>query len=345
MFAHLREPNFERLTKTLFGGQADCVPLIELGIHPRVKEDILGKPVASVADEAEFMRSMGYDFVKIQPKISFEVGEQKVEDSGEGYANAPDRAWAPEHGGVISSWEDFEKYPWPRVEDIDYSRFEEARGALPDGMGVIGQYGDVFTLAWELMGFENYAMKTFEDPELVKALTDKVGEIVLSMFETMSDMDWVGALWLSDDVAFASGTLLSPDFFREYFFPILAKAASHAKKRKIPFIYHTDGLLWDVLDDIVDSGVNALHPIEPKAMDIREVKAKYGEKLCLCGGIEVDVIARGSKEEMIALTEKILADVAPGGGWCAGSSNSVPDYAKTENYVAMVETILKNGTY
>ena len=53
---------------------------------------------------------------------------------------------------MITSWEEFEKYPWPRPRDIEYSSYERAIAALPDDMGIIGQYGDIFTTAWEMMG-------------------------------------------------------------------------------------------------------------------------------------------------------------------------------------------------
>jgi len=259
--------------------------------------------------------------------------------------SAVDRAWAPEGRGRIQTWEDFERYPWPARRDINYARFEQARKGLPEGMGVIGQYGDIFTVAWELMGFEMFAQAMYEQPELVAALLEKVSELILGMFDTMATMDWVGALWYSDDVAFASGLLVSPDFLRKSFFPLLRRIGECASRRGIPFIYHTDGLLWEIMDDIVGAGVDALHPIEPKAMDIVEVKRRYGDKLCLCGGVDVDLLARGTTEQVRARVRELMGSVGPGGGWCAGSSNSVPEYVPIANYMAMVETVVAEGRY
>ncbi len=347
MFTHLRKPDFQRLTTTLFGGKADVIPLIELGVHPIVKSAILGRPFTSVADDVEFMRNMGYDFVKIQPTIHFPLNQEHTAvKAPEGLASvAPDRAWAPEHSGIITSWDDFERYPWPLTSDIDYRRFEEVRSLLPDGMGVIGQYGDVFTVVWQMMGFEQFAFAVYEQPDLIRAMFDKVGGLILSMFETMGDMEWVGALWFSDDIAYTGGTLVKPDYFRQQFFPYLGKIGAIASSRKIPFIYHSDGVLWSVMDDIIGAGVTSLHPIEPKSMDIREVKRRYGQRLCLCGGIEVDTLARGTSEEIRALVRDYIVHVAPGGGWCAGSSNSIPDYVPVENYRVLVETVLREGGY
>ena len=347
MFTHLRKPDIRRLRTTLFGGKADVVPLIELGIHPVVKSALLGRPFRSVADDVEFMTGMGYDFVKIQPVIHFPLNQEytKVQVPEGSAAVAPDRAWAPEHGGIITSWEEFERYPWPSAADIDYRRFEDVRGVLPEGMGVIGQYGDIFTVVWQMMGFEKFAFAVYEQPDLVEAMFARVGGLILNMFDTMSEMEWVDALWFSDDIAYIGGTMLKPEFFRRYFFPLLRHIGDLCRRREIPFIYHSDGVLWSVMEDIITSGVTALHPIEPKAMDIIDVKKRYGDRLCLCGGIEVDQLARGTPDDVRGLARKFLNDVAPGGGWCAGSSNSIPEYVPVQNYCAMVETVLSEGKY
>lgn len=341
----LKEPNFKNLQNTLFNIKSDSIPLIELGIDQRIKSTILNRPLLSLKDDIEFMYHMGYDFIKLQPQIQFNLQTQKIAKStvNSQVKQAADRAWAPDSEGTIKSWSEFEKFNWPEKSQIDYSRFEEVRNLLPEGMGVIGQYGDIFTLAWELMGFENFAMAIYEQPEFVIALFDKISDLILDTFDNMADMDWVGALWYSDDIAYSSGAMINPRILRTYFFPLLKRIGDRAKEKNIPLIYHSDGNLWDVMDDIIESGVNALHPIEPKSMDIIEVKEKVGQKLCLCGGVEVDLLARGSENEVIALVEKWLSEVGSKGGYCAGSSNSIPEYVNVDNYKAMVRTVLEYG--
>jgi len=285
---------------------------------------------------------MGYDFVKIQPKITLDLQRKSVEENytrGE----SSDRTWSQEGRGIITNWQEFEHFPWPNKEDIDYSSFEKMAKHLPENMGIIGQYGDIFTNVWEIMGFETFAMGIYKQPDLIKSLFDRLSELILSMFDTMADMDQVDALWYSDDIAYSSNLMVEPEFLRTYFFPILDHIGDLAKKRDIPFIYHTDGVLWDVLDDIVASGVTALHPIEPKSMDIYAVKQKYGDKLCLCGGIEVDLLARGSTTQVVNLSERYLSDIGETGGYCLGSSNSIPDYVNPDNYVTMVQTAVKKA--
>lgn len=341
-----RPIDFSRLQTALMNGRPDRAPILELGIDVGLKGKILGRPIQTIEDDIAFMRMMGYDFIKVQPRIKFTLNRQTAQPAAAPaaeYKNAPDRAWAAEHEGVISNWEDLEKYPWPRPQDIDYSTYERAIKALPDDMGIIGQYGDIFTTAWEMMGFENFAMAMYEDPELVDALMNRVGELVLGMFDTMITFDRVGALWYSDDIAYTGGLMVSPEFLREKFFPKIAHIGALAKKRGIPLIYHSDGVLWEVFDDIIAAGVTAQHPIEPKSMDIVEVKDRVGDRLCVCGNIDVDLLSRGTPDEVRALAMRRLEALAPRGGYCLGSSNSVPDYCKVENYLAMVQAAHDSG--
>jgi uroporphyrinogen decarboxylase len=349
MLQHIREANFERLCSTLMNQKADAVPLIELGIDSSIKEKILQRPfnIHSIEDEIDFMRKTGYDFIKIQPTLALNLDRQTTKKNiqSEFQNSAPDRAWSAEHQGIITCWEDFETYPWPSLQDIDYTKFERARKLLPDNMGIIGQYGDIFTTTWELMGFETFAIAIYQDPTLIQALIDRIGKLILNMFDTMADMDWVGALWYSDDIAYASGPMLNPEFFQTYFFPYLKHIGSLCHKRSIPFIYHSDGVLWEFMSEILASGVTALHPIEPKSMNIFEVKEKVGDLLCLCGGIELDLLSRGEKQQVVEMVTQYIEKLAPSGGYCVGSSNSIPEYVNVENYIAMIETTLTIGTW
>jgi uroporphyrinogen decarboxylase len=343
-----RKPDFEQLRKALLCEEPDYVPLMELGIARKIKEAYLGRTVATLEDEIDFSKEAGYDFIKLQPIINMDPANirQKTGSLITKNPGGPDRVWASEHEGIIATREDFDRYIWPKKEDISYERFEQITPLLPEGMKVIGQYGDIFTMAWEMMGFENFSMMLYMDPDLISALFEKIGELILSMYENMIHFDCVGALWYSDDIAYATGLMISPDALRTYFFPWLEKIGKIAHEHDFPFLYHSDGLLWDVFDDIVNSGVNAIHPIEPKAMDIVEVKKKYKNKLCVMGNIDLGyTLTRGTPEETAEEVKERIRTVGPGGGYCLGSSNSVPEYVKPENYRAMVETAKEFGRY
>lgn len=329
--------NIIEFKKNLLLEKSNYIPMAELGIHPEIKEKFLGRKIISLKDEIEFWYKAGYDYLKLQPKADFnpaKIGlssETSVKEDGTIQFN-----WATEGKGVISSFEEFEKYVFPSKNDFDYSNFEIVKKDLPDGLGVIGQYGDIFTMTWELMGFENFSFSLFENPELIKAVNDKVGELILSMFEYFAQSENVDILWFSDDIAYTNGLLMSPEVLDEYFFPWLKKIGDLAKKYNKPLIYHTDGILYDVFDNIIECGVNAIHPIEPKAMNIGDVKSKYGDKLCLIGHVDVDLLSRGTIDEVISVIKKNIEIAWNNTGYCVGSGNSIPSYVNFENYLAMI---------
>ena len=344
------KPNFERLRKTLMReGEADRVPLMELGVHPKIMSEIIGRPFKTTKDRIDFFAMAGYDYAKLSPIVDMNPAKIKPKSepvqkgSTEG---AVDRDWAPEGQGIITNREELDRYVWPEPKDFSYEMFEQAPALLPEGMGVIGQYGDIFTLTWEMMGFETFSFALVDQLDVLEGLWNKIGELVYGMFERMVEYDFVGALWYSDDIAYRTGLLVSPKVLRQYHFPWMKRIGDLARARGIPFIYHTDGILWDVMEDIIDCGVNALHPIEPQAMDIREVKAKYGDRLCLAGNLDLSgPLTRGTPEEVEEEVKRLLREVGPGGGYCLGSGNSVPDYVPLENYKAMTRACLKYGKY
>jgi uroporphyrinogen decarboxylase len=100
-----------------------------------------------------------------------------------------------------------------------------------------------------------------------------------------------------------------------------------------------------VLPDLIACGLDALHPMEPKGMDIAAVKREFGDRLALLGNIDVDLLTRGSPGEVPTQVRQRIQEVAPGGGFAIGSSNSIPDYVPLENYRALVEASLAFGRH
>ena len=334
------KPDIEQFLLTLKRGKGKHIPLAELGVHPKIKEKLIGRPIAGLEDDIKFWYSAGYDYIKLQPKADFnpeKVGSDKnitLNEDGTVF-----RKWATENNGLITTRDDLKNYKFPSKSDFSYENFEKVKKLLPDGMGVIGQYGDIFTMTWEMMGFETFSFALFEDPEIIEDLNNKVGQLVLSMFEYFVQCDSVDAIWYSDDIAYAGGLLVSPAVLKQYFFPWLRKIGDLAKSAGKPLIYHSDGILYDVMDELIDCGVDAIHPVEPKAMDISEVKKRYGDKLCLIGNVDVDLLARGTPEEIRKIILSNIECAGYNGGYCVGSGNSIPEYVNFENYITMIKTV------
>ncbi len=339
-------PDFERLLAALtLSGEPDRVPLAELIVAGEVMSAYMGRDVVSPADVVEFQIAAGYDYVNAWPHYDWNPArippkEGPRRSAGRFSSFTDDNVeinWFPEGRGAITCKEDFTAYTFASVDTIDYSMFEAYSRHLPPSMKLIACHGDIFRRVTELMGFETFCTALYDDPELVDMMFRKVGGIVYALFEAALDRPNVGAIWYCDDIAYTEGLLTSPEVLRQHAFPWYREIARLAHDRGIPVIYHSDGDLWQVMDDLLDDiGFDALHPIEPKAMDIVGLKRAIGHKACLIGNIDVDLLARGTPEQVAELTRQRLEVLAPGGGYAVGSSNTVPNYCRAENYAAMV---------
>jgi len=140
---------------------------------------------------------------------------------------------------------------------------------------------------------------------------------------------------------------VSPKQFKEFILPYLRELVSLAKSKGKLFIKHTDGYLWPILDDIVKTGIDGLHPIEPAAgMDITEVKRAYGNKICVIGNIDCTYVLTLAPLELVEeVVKETIAKVAPNGGYILSSSNSIHPGVKPESFLTMIKVAKEYGVY
>jgi uroporphyrinogen decarboxylase len=181
----------------------------------------------------------------------------------------------------------------------------------------------------------------FERPEYIAEVTDSLADAQFHAYREAIERvgDKIGAMFFSDDIAHGAGPFMSPDFYRERLFPALRRYAQMGEAIGAPLIFHSDGRLYPVMDDLIDAGVRAVQPLEPNAMDPLEIKRRWPGRLCLMGNVDLDLMSRGTPEEVEAHVRDRIDRLNVGGGYMPGVSNTVPDYVKLENYIRMIETI------
>lgn len=256
-----------------------------------------------------------------------------------------EKAWNLELTSFINNREDFEHFPWDLAGQLDFSKFYEVRNLLPEGMKVIAVSGKIFTLTWMLMGFNNFAMSLIMDEQLVADVFHKVAEIQFLGLEQIFEMPHVQAVWVVDDLAFGTGPMISPQAFRDHLFPWYREMARRCHEKGLLFFMHSDGDLTMLMEDLIDLGVDVLQPVDPTCMDIVRIKETYGDRLCLAGNVPNELLRSGTPSGVEDLVKKLIEKCAPGGGYCVGSGNSVPEWARFENYMAMRGAALKHGFY
>ena len=113
----------------------------------------------------------------------------------------------------------------------------------------------------------------------------------------------------------------------------------------IPWVFHSDGNIMSVVEELIDLGISGLHPIEPGPMDLAVVKERYGDRLCIIGNVSVDALSASTPADIDEIVRQCILTAGKGGGYMISSANSIPAYAKPENVVAMAEAIRKYGRY
>lgn len=139
--------------------------------------------------------------------------------------------------------------------------------------------------------------------------------------------------------------MISPTALQTHLFPYYRRMAARWHETGRLFFMHSDGDLTAVMDDLIELGVDALHPIDPTAMDIARVKQRWGDRLCLFGNVDTELLRSGTPGEVRERVRRLMRVAAPGGGYGLGSGNSVPAWARFDNYQAMREAALEFGRY
>ncbi len=346
------DPDVERLKTVLRRGVPDRVPLCELAIAEEVMAAVWDCPLAPAPasggveswrpwarDRVEIWRRLGYDYYRVRAEIPFQVDRLGAADTAAAGAGQQ-RQWVNEQSGAITSLEEVETYPWPRAPDIGFAAAEAAIACLPEGMEAIGFSGGVLEWASTLIGTERFMLALYDNPTLVREVVDRVGALIYEAFRCFCDMPRVFAIWLGDDMGFKTSTLIRPNHLREYILPWHRKYAELAHASGRFFLLHSCGHVEAVMPDLIEHvGIDGKHSFEDVIVPVEEFKRRWGDRVAVLGGVDVDLLARGTEEAVADRTRRILEACAPAGGYACGSGNSVTNYVPAANYLAMIQTV------
>ncbi|MFK5952020.1 MAG: uroporphyrinogen decarboxylase family protein [Desulfobacterium sp.] len=349
-------PNFERLQRAVKHQEADRVPFCEPDIGYGIQSQFLGREVRpdDIPSQIEFFQKAGYDYVPVavslmrpgkvteESKITRILRQMVLEKNPE---ETNSDAWNLEYTSFIHEKEDFLKFPWDALEEIDFSLMNQVTGNLPDGMKAIVLSGKIFTLSWMLMGFNNFNLQLVMNPQLCKDVINAISKIQIKALETILNKDEVGAVWIVDDIAYGTGPMISPTMLNDFLFPWYKKIADLCHESGKFVIHHSDGNMRKLLPYLIDIGIDMSHPVDPTCMDIFQTKKDFGDKIAICGNVPNEMLRNGTREEVKEYTLKLIKACAPGGGYCMASGNSVPDWSNFDNYKTMLETTLSHGYY
>ncbi len=334
---------YERIMTALERDEPDQVPVWELIINEPVIKALRG-PMAY----QDFCEVEDLDGVTIfeDHKLREVAPHRVVDEWGTLWGiEKPEIPYPIE--GPIKSEEDLRDYAPPEPNtDYRVRTLEAAVKRFKGRRAVVFLSHDAFEFSAYLRGMDNLLMDYVANPKLAHEIAEMVIEYKSEVIGMAIDAG-ADAILTGDDYAYRSAPLMSPKHFDEFVKPYLKRVVDLTHKAGIPFIKHTDGNIWPILDSIMDCGIDALDPIEPIAgMDIGEVKAKIGHQAAVIGNVDcTHVLPLGTTEEVVEAVKETIAKASVGGGHILASSNSIHPAVKPENYRTMVEAARRFGRY
>lgn len=234
-----------------------------------------------------------------------------------------------------------------RAYEKGWRRHQEAVG---DSTLIIWAMGGCFDTNIDLMGYENLLSGfLLERTAISDIMRTKTARNRLYA-EAIASKALSPAVMVCDDIAYSGALMVSPAIMREVFIPNLKYVIEPFKKAGIKVIFHSDGDLGEILDDLVEAGIDGLHPIEPKAgMSLRQVKEKYGRpnaerRLVLVGNVCCSTtLPMGTVENVEREVKECMEAGAPGGGYFIATSSMMGLDVPVENVLAFYDSAKRYG--
>ena len=288
-----------------------------------------------------FWQHMGYDFVRLEIGMGFSTHGLVSKDTAPGSDKM--RGWVDQHHGTITSWEDFEKYPWPKLEDVDFFPMEYVNAHMPEGMGLISCHGGgPYEHLSAIFSYEQFCYALVDQPDLVQAVIDRIGALMEGYYRMLLDLDRLIVVFPGDDMGFKTGTLISPQYLIKYTLPWHQRFAAMAHEKGKPYFLHSCGNLETIMPHLINEvGIDAKHSYEDAIIPVAEMQRRYGDRIAILGGIDVDILTRGTPDEVRKYVRGVIDVCGPRGRYAVGSGNSIPSYIPLENYMTMIDEALR----
>jgi uroporphyrinogen decarboxylase len=373
----------ERVATALKHQEPDRVPIDFGGLHTSIHHvghkrllEHLGMPVYDppirdmfqmIVEPAPALREMfHYDVQSLytSPGSGWVLRVDPVTDSwtdefGVAYHRPPGGFWYDfkSHPLKEATIEELVRYKWPDPRDPNRVRglAEQARHlyeTTDKALMIQACTGAVFEQSYWMRGMENLYIDMITNMKYVEALAEKVVEWMLEYWDhVLTEVGpYVQVVQIGDDLGAQTGPLFSPDIYRKVYKPRHRRMTDLIhKKTDAPIYFHSCGCIYDLLPDIIESGVDIINPLQVSAknMDSARFKKEFGKDLSVWGGgaNPQTVMAQGSPAVLKEEVKRRIHDLAPGGGFVFASVHTIQANVSPENVVAFFEAAHEYGSY
>jgi uroporphyrinogen decarboxylase len=256
--------------------------------------------------------------VKLKDDFRWIVPWEYRDPEGRGYFPKREKASFGE-GGVFAGCEDpreVEKQPWGRPENMHFDGALKALAEAGDVYRASGMWTCFYHDVMDLFGMEEYMAKMYTDPDVVRAVTDRVCEFYYEVNERYfpAARGLVDAFFLGNDFGTQLDVICGPKQFDEFILPWFRKFTDQGHRHGLQVILHSCGSIHRVIDRLIDAGVDCLHPIQAKArgMEAERLARDFGGRIAFMGGIDTqELLVRGTPDEVRADVRRVKRLLGP----------------------------------
>lgn len=207
---------------------------------------------------------------------------------------------------------ELEAYPIPDNRDwSDAALAKAGREAHAAGFYATVFVGHMYESAWQIRGYEPFLMDLLTQRDWAELLLDRIAANNTRVAQAAARAGY-DCIWTGDDVANQNALMFQPDLWREVMKSRWAKIIGAAKaiKPDIHVWYHSDGNIWDILDDLVEIGIDILNPVQPECLDLPAIRKRFGKRLAFDGCVGTQTtFPFGTPDDVRARVRELVRDL------------------------------------
>ena len=211
--------------------------------------------------------------------------------------------------------------------------------------------GGMFERCGYIRSMDDFFVDLMINPEAAQHLIDEIVKSEIAQWDIFMDAvgPYVDIIQRVGDLGTQNGLIISPELYREFIKPAEQKVYDFIRS-KAPHVktwYHSCGAVSELIPDFLDFGTEILNPVQPlaKGMESSELKAKFGDRLCFHGGIDLQKAMPGTKEDVIEEVKKRISSFGKGGGYILAPANHIQNDTPPENVITLFEAAHEFGKY
>jgi len=242
---------------------------------------------------------------------------------------------------------DLDRHPWPTADLWDYS-------VLPGQIAAVNPYWlcahsrGIFEISWMLRGFENFLLDLVAEPEFACAVMDRVERYLFERTRRIlqAGNGQIDMMESNDDVGSQKGMLISPDLWRRFLKPRMARFIRLCRDHGARVRYHSCGSIRPIIGDLIEIGVDVLNPVQPAAVDMEltALKRDFGRGITFDGGIDTEhLLPNSTRDQVYNEVRRLLNFMTQDGGYILAPSHVFQPDVPTENVLAVFEAALNKS--